>query len=795
MKLVKKILIALLGLILILGMSLYIYLYSTKPQYEGELTIKNISKETNVFFDEFGIPHIYACNEKDALTVLGYVHAQERLWQMELLRRIAPGKLSEIFGSKALDNDKMFLALGIDENSEKAIAKLDKNGKSYKLAMAYLDGINQYLENGKTPIEFILLGIEKKPFTLKDVYNTMGYMAFSFACAQRTDPLMTDLRNKLGDNYMKELGVDLSYNMTKIKTNNNAKTETYLAASKAVADILDSSPFPPFIGSNAWIVGGQKTTSGKILFANDPHISYSQPGTWYEAHINSPEQEIYGYYLAGVPFPLLGHNHQYAYGLTMFENDDADFYQEKKNPNNSNQYKTGQHYEEFTTRRKTIKIKDSTTISLNIKESKHGPIMNGILKDFNPKEPVSFYWIYTHEENKILDAIYTLSHSKNLNQFRKGISYIIAPGLNVMYADAQNNFAWQTSGKLYKMNKDLNPNYILNGANGVDDKHEYLGFDKNPRAINPSWNYVYSANNMPHEIEGYQYPGYYLPEDRAKRIVSLLESKNKWSKDDFKKMIYDDTSIVSEKVAHNFCKWLDKTHLKENEKKALSIMQKWKGTNTTSEIAPTIYNKWIYFYLKETFLDEMGELGFKQFLKTHIMKQSIDNQSQLVHSVWWDNIKTKNRKESRTTILTQSFKETIANLSNQLGDDIWQWQWGKVHQVEYKHPIGSVAIFRPFLNVGIFEAPGSNEVINNVMFYYTDAHHYEISAGPSTRRVIDFSDIENSVSILPTGQSGNPMSKHYNDQAQMYIKGQFRKMKMNKEEIQATSTKLLFKTQ
>ncbi|MFK7115043.1 penicillin acylase family protein [Flavobacterium oreochromis] len=793
MKLVKKILIGLLGLILLLSISIYTYLYTTKPKYEGELTIKNISKETEVFFDEYGIPHIYATNEKDALTVLGYVHAQERLWQMELLRRIAPGKLSELFGSKALDNDKLFLALGIDQNSKKAIAKLDTTSRPYKMAVAYLDGVNQYLEKGATPIEFTLLGIEKKPFTLRDVYNTMGYMAFSFACAQRTDPLMTDLRNKLGPNYMKELGVDLSYNLTKIKTNNNQAIDTYIQASKAVADLIDNSPFPPFIGSNSWIVGPKKSKSGKVLFANDPHISYSQPGTWYEAHMYSPEHEIYGYFLAGVPFPLLGHNRKYAYGLTMFENDDADFYQEKLNPKNPKQYKTPNGYKEFKNRQEKIKIKDTTTVILNLKETHHGVVLNGILKDFNPSDPISFYWVYTQSENKILDAVYALSHAKNLDDFRKGISYIAAPGLNIMYGDAENNFAWQTSGKLYKFKKGVNPNYILDANNGVDDQLEFLNFDKNPRAINPSWNYVYSANNMTNQIDGYSYPGYYLPEDRAKRIVSLLESKTKWSKEDFSKMLNDHTSVVSATVAHNFAQWIDKNQLDPIQKEALLILQNWKGTNNVSDIAPTIYNKWIYFYLKNTYQDEMGELGFKQFIKTHVAKQCIDNQSRLEQSIWWDDITTPHKKESRKDILTKSFKNALDNLVSQLGRTITDWQWGKVHKVEYKHPIGSLALFRPFFNIGVFQAPGSNEVINNVMFYYTDQDHYEISAGPSTRRVIDFADIENSLSILPTGQSGNPMSKHYNDQAQMYIDGKFRKMLLNKKEIESKSTKLIFK--
>ncbi|WP_444660304.1 penicillin acylase family protein [Flavobacterium columnare] len=792
MKLVKKILIALLGVILVLGVSIYAYLYSTKPKYEGELTIENISKETDVFFDEYGIPHIYAANEKDALTVLGYVHAQERLWQMELLRRIAPGKLSELFGAKALDNDKLFLALGIDQNSQQAIAKLDTKSKPYKMAMAYLDGVNQYLKKGSTPVEFTLLGIEKKPFTLRDVYNTIGYMAFSFACAQRTDPLMTDLKNKLGTEYMKELGLDLSYNSTKIKSTNN-QVDTYLKASKAVADLIDNSPFPPFIGSNSWVVGPEKSVSGKVLFANDPHISYSQPGTWYEAHIHSPEYEMYGYFLAGVPFPLLGHNRQYAYGLTMFENDDADFYQETINPLNPKQYKTTNGYKEFSTRKEKINIKDSATVVLNLKETHHGVVLNEVLKDFNPSQSVSFYWIYTQKENKILDALHSLSHAKNLEDFRKGVSYITAPGLNIMYGDAQNNFAWQTSGKLYKLKKGVNPNYILEGSNGIDDQLEFLDFNKNPRAINPSWNYIYSANNMAHEIDGYPYPGYYLPEDRAKRIVHLLESKSKWSKEDFSKMLNDHTSDVSATVAHNFIQWIDKGQLTIKEKEALSILQKWKGANTISDVAPTIYNKWIYFYLKATYQDEMGELGFKQFLKTHIVKQCIDNQSRVEESIWWDDITTTHKKESRKDILTKSFKKALDNLINQLGPTISDWQWGKVHQVEYKHPIGSLALFRPFFNVGLFQASGSNEVINNVMFYYTDEDHYDISAGPSTRRIIDFADIENSLSILPTGQSGNPMSKHYKDQAQMYINGQFRKMLLNKKEIKSKSTKLVFK--
>jgi penicillin amidase len=197
-------------------------------------------------------------------------------------------------------------------------------------------------------------------------------------------------------------------------------------------------------------------------------------------------------------------------------------------------------------------------------------------------------------------------------------------------------------------------------------------------------------------------------------------------------------------------------------------------------------------YLKNTFEDELGKAGFKQFLTTHVMKQMIAGQITNDNSLWWDNILTKNKKETRKEILSQSFKEAVVTLEKQLGNSVSDWTWNKVHVVEYEHPLGKVAALRKIFNVGPFEVSGSNEVINNQMFDYTNEGKYVVKGGPSTRRIVDFSDVENSWSILPTGQSGNPLSSHYSDQATMYNQGKFRKMKMNKEEIIGTSTKLVF---
>ena len=792
MKTVKKAFLAILILLILIAVIAFAFLLYTKPKYEGNQSLSGLSKPTTVYIDDYGIPHIYADSQKDAMTTLGYVHAQDRLWQMELMRRIAPGRLSEIFGNPVLKTDMFFAGIGIDENSKQAVANLDKNSQTYILANAYLDGINQYIEQGTTPVEMRLLDINPEKFTLKDVYNIFGFMSFSFAMAQKTDPLLTDIRDRFGMDYLKDFGIQGEFGTKQLKSYKGQYKE-YAAISKSVASLLETSPVPAFIGSNSWVIGGAKTKNGKVILANDPHIMYSQPGTWYEAHIVCPDYEMYGYYIAGTPFPLLGHNRNYAYGLTMFENDDVDFFAEEDNPNDEHQYKTQEGYKNYTYKQKIIKVKDSADVKLNVKTSQHGPVVNGLLEGLKSDKSVAMSWIYTQQKNQILDAVYELSHAKNLESFHKNIELIKAPGLNIMYGDAKGNIAWITSGKLYKVDKSVNTNLILNGANGIDDKKEWLPFAKNPAAINPTWNYVYTSNNQPEAIDGYLYPGYYLPKDRAMRIDGLLAPKNNWTKEDVSKMIVDNTSATAKTIVANMTKPLNASNFSENEKHAVTILKEWKATHNLEDIAPSIYNKWIYFYLKATFEDEFGIDNFNLLLSTHIIKQVIENQSKNASSVWWDNINTKSKKETQSEILTQSFKEAVASLENQLGSDVNQWQWEKVHKVAFQHPIGKLKLFSKFFNVGSFPVAGTNEVINNQLFIYSDDAEINTKGGPSTRRIIDFSDIENSWSVLPTGQSGNPLSKHYDDQTELFIEGKFRKMKLNKKEIEATSTKLIFK--
>ena len=794
MKTLKKITLLLLGLLLLALLIGVVVVQSLKPDYSGDKSLSNLEQKVEVYYDTYGIPHIYGETELDAFRTLGYVHAQDRLWQMELLRRVGSGRLSEVFGKDLLATDKFFLNLGIDEASKKTVATIDKTKESIQLAEAYINGINQFIADGPTPVEFYLTGIDKTNFSLEDVYNTMGYMAFSFAMAHKTDPLLSNITHKLGPAYLKDLeihsGADLQW-IKNYKPSSKDSIQNTITAS--VTQALGKLDLPLFEGSNSWVIGAAKTKSGKVILANDPHIGFSQPAVWYEAHLETPTYSKYGYHMAGIPFALLGHNRSLAYGITMFENDDVDFYYEENNPENENQYATENGWAAYERITKTIKVKDSTEVSFTYKKSIHGPLLTGVPELVTYERPVAMSWIYTQMKNKGLDAFYELGKASDLAEFKKALPKLHAPGLNIMYGDAQNNIGWFATAQLYEIPEDVHTKMVFESGKGLPVQKVLLDFSKNPQAVNPPWNYVYSANNQPDAVAGMLYPGYYLPENRGKRIVELLAPKDDWDASSTSDMILDVTSPISPNVVKDFTKLMDVSALGDTQLKVLDMLGQWQGDYPLESVSGTIYTRWIYYFLKNTFQDELGDELFQQFLATHLHKRVIAPMAAKSNSVWWDDVNTEDKVETQKNIVEDAFKKAIASLETDFGQEIAEWTWDKVHTLEHPHPIGQVEALRSFFNVGPFPVSGTREVINNMYFGYDEEGFYETTSGPSTRRIIDFSDIENSKSILPTGQSGNPFSAHYKDQAEMYIQGKFRKMMMNETEIKNSKEILIFR--
>jgi len=484
---------------------------------------------------------------------------------------------------------------------------------------------------------------------------------------------------------------------------------------------------------------------------------------------------------------------QSAYGMTMFENDDIDFYFEETHPTDTTQYKSETGWEKYQYVTKSIKVKGESDHSFSFKKTNKGPVLNGIADQITDERPIAMWWTYTDTENEVIESLYSMSNASSIEELAAALPKFHAPGLNIMYGDAKGNVAWWATAKLHHVPDSVHTKFVQTNAAAYPAKKTYLDFSQNPKSINPPSNYVYSANNQPAAINGSLYPGYYLPENRAKRIVSLIEPKNDWTKEEAQQMITDITSAVNPSILTDLTNALDISTLSKTDLELLDHMKAWKGDYPLQNISGTVYHRWLYWVQRNTFSDEMGLERFEDFLSTHMSKRVIAPLVEKPESIWWDDINTPEKKESRQDIVQQAFKQAVESLQNDFGPDFKTWTWDKVHIIEHEHPIGQVAALRSFFNVGPFPIHGTREVINNLSFSYNETGMYKVGAGPSTRRIIDFSDVENSMSILPTGQSGNPFSRHYEDQAEMYVKGEFRKMMMNDAEIKQSESVLTLK--
>ncbi|MCF6242493.1 MAG: penicillin acylase family protein [Bacteroidales bacterium] len=794
MAIIKRIFIYILLVIIGLIIGTFIYMQGQKPDYDGKLSLKGLNDKVDVYFDKWGIPHIYALNRHDAYMALGYVHAQERLFQMEMMRRVASGKLAEILGKDLVETDKFFRSLMLKKTAKESIeTHFNDHPQIAEAAKAYIEGINEYIDEGSFPVEFVMIGIPKEHFSVEDMYMIAGYMAYTFQAAFNIDPLMSKIKQKLGDKYLKGFALNYIPGTERIPVFQNI--DSSLAFADKINKILTDLPVPLLVGSNSWVLSPQKSKSGKVLFANDTHIAYAQPAVWYEAQITYPGYSIYGNYLAGVPFALLGHNRNIAWGLTMFENDDLDMFREKLNPDNPNQVRFKDHWEDLQIIKETIKVKDAEDIDFTIKVSRHGPIMTDVLANAKGiKDPIAVWWTFNQTKTQILEAFYKINHAKNVYDVAQAASLIATPGLNVMCGDKEGNIGWWAAAKLIKRPAHVQANLILDGSSGKDEFLGFYDFKDNPQAINPPQAYVYSANNQPDTTVDILYPGYYAPEDRANRIVSKLNQDKKWDIESLKEMQTDVISKLHAEEAHKILALIDKSKLDNLSVQAYELLEKWDGNHQTKDIAPVIFYKLLYKILKNTFEDELGVNDFEKIVSTHMMQRTYPALFSNDSSLWWDNINTE-KIEKRRDIFNLSFTQSIEELKKQLGENINEWKWEKVHTLEHLHPIGRQGgILAKIFNVGWQGVFGGNQVINNIDFHFNGSGLYKATYGPSQRTLIDFADLDNALSVIPTGQSGRIMSKHYDDQAPLYNTGKYRKQMMNKDEIIKTAEgKLILK--
>lgn len=785
MKIFKRLIAFFIVLLVLLFIGVWFYLQYQKPSYEGVVSHLELNEKVEVYFDAYGIPHVYANNLEDAYKVLGYLHAQDRLFQMDLLRRAGGGRLSEIFGPEVLEADKYFRTIGITQKAKKDLVSIEKkmaNTEQEAIIKSYLSGINTYIKEGVWPVEYTLLGVDPEEFTMINLLETAGYMTNSFAFTLRTEPVVDYvLRNFPDSSYLKGMDIIYDPSHTSIPRYNNADSVVAELAIK-VANVLDGLPLPVFQGSNSWVLAPSRSESGKVLFANDTHIKFSQPAVWYESHIEYPGFSFYGNFFPGIPFAPVGHNKNIAWGLTMFENDDADLFYETIDSINNKYLYDGVWYD-IERVDEVINIKGQEPLIYQVRSTQNGPIVTDFLQGEFEK-PISYWWTYSHVDNTLMDAFYGLNTAKNIVDAEKAASLIYAPGLNVNYGDSEGNIAWWAAAKMIKRPKGMESMLIHDGTDPKQQLTEYWDFSENPHSINPPWGYIYSANNQPGIMpDSTWYPGYYAPDNRAKRITQLIDSKKVWNAKEMKSISRDVTSVVERDVNASLCLLVNNSELDQSEQDALKWLNEWSGSHYKNDPRPILYYRWLQILIEDVYKDEFGETYFKTFTMAHRLKRSYPKVFTDSKSLWWDNVNTK-EVEDASLLSTAAFKEAIERCKTDWGSDYRNWQWGQAHQLYFVHPLGKVDALKNIFNVGPFEAPGGNETINNAGIYLASEEKVNVAQfGPQMRIIIDFSDIKHSLSISPSGQSGNFMSDHYSDQAQMFVDGKFRKQLMDKEII------------
>lgn len=792
MKILKRILLGLIALVLLIVIIGYVYLQTTKPSYSGELTLDGLNEPVEVLYDEYGVPHIYAQNDEDAYYALGYVHAQDRLFQMEMIRRAAGGRLAEVLGPDLLKTDKLFRTLGINkfakEHAEKYLSS--DTAAFQKAAHAYQKGINQFIKTGKTPLEFTIIGIPKEEFKPEDIYLAVGFMSFGFAEGLRVDPVLEKIRNELGEEYLKDLAVQTPANAVRIKNfSGPVKHNTTDSLISFVSDALEKIPVPLWQGSNGWVISGDRTASGFPILANDTHIGFAQPAVWYEAHMEVPGFRFYGHHIAGIPFGLLGQNAFCGWGLTMFENDDTDFFTEETNEEGKVKYKG--EWVDLQWRKELIKVKGQMDVEITIPVTPHGNMINEVIDFTEESKPTALSWVLNHETNQALQAAYNLNHSKTFQDVEHAASLFSSPGLNLMYGDVEGNIAWWAVAKLPVRPAHVASKFFLDGRSGKDDYLGFYDFSKNPHAVNPPWGYVYSANNQPDSVDGILYPGYYYPRSRAGRVEELISQEKKWTIEDIKTVHLDVTSDMHADIAHEIAAVL-KSINKSEYNFITTPLETWSGEHGADQTTPSIYNNLLSQIMRKAIADEISDKAFESLSATSILKNSYEQFIKNENSPWWDNRNTE-AKETRAIIVENATQKTIELLTQICGKNPDDWKWGKIHTLTHKHALNAVKPLRGFFNVGNFEVSGGSEVINNLHYKLDTTGYFYVDGGPALRKITDFSNIEQGETVSPTGQSGNVMSAHYSDQAELFATGKSRKMMMNRDEIKSHSTILILK--
>ncbi len=795
--------------IILLALAALFYLYRRPlPQVSGSLKVKGLKAPVEVIRDKWGVPHIYAGNADDLFFAQGYVHAQDRLWKMELNRRIAHGRLAEIFGAIAFETDHMLRAVGLSRAARADVTRAD--AETMRMLEAYAKGVNAFVEANanRLPLEFILLGFKPEPWTPLDTIAWGKMMALNLSSNWAEEILNAALIGRVGPERAAKLRGEYPAGNPIILPDQSfaALMDQTLAQFREAKKWLPAGFGASGGMSNNWVVDGAKTVTGKPLLANDPHLALQMPSIWYENHLVSPELQVTGVSFPGVPAVVIGHNEHIAWGFTNSFFDVQDLFVEKFDPDDPTQYEYKGKWEKAEFAREEIRVKgEAAARAVAIVTTRHGPIINPI-SAITAKQPAAIALRWTaHDEGNLQRAIMRINRARNWGEFCDALRDWTVPSQNMVYADREGNIGFYTPGNMPTRAKPT----PLTPVPGWTGEYEWTGrvpHDELPHALNPKQHYIVSANN---QMVGKEYPHYLAAETmngfRARRIEDMLTAKEKLSADDFARMQID----LYCAPAKPFCELLTKlsaeildqpalSAAKDKARQALDGVKNWDYVLSADSAAATVYEVTQYYAVRRVFEPWLGDLtdhfigvGFRPILSdmvvTYMDRSMLILQSILIKDEreWFKS--ADGEPLTRVAILALALSDAIAYLQKAVGGDASGWAWGKVHPASFPHPMGAVKPLDKIFNRGPYPYGGDPHTVWQASWVPKLPIQPDGGFTPSYRQIVDLSDWDASRAIHTTGQSGHPASKHYDDMIPMWLKGEYHPMLWAREKVEANA--------
>jgi penicillin G amidase len=740
----------------------YLWLRQSLPQVDGAIEVAGLEAPVTIVRDRWAIPHIEAERLLDASFALGFVHAQDRLWQMEFQRRLGAGRLAEILGAAALPSDRFMRTLGLYRQAEASLAHLAPDTVAW--LEAYAAGVNAYLatRTGPLPPEFLILRHgEVAPWRPADSLVWLRVMALDLATNYRDELARVRLARRLSKEQIADLWPPYPASAP-ITLAELARVVPW----DQLAAVLPSAP-PGGIGSNAWVVDPARSTTGGALLANDPHLHLQAPGVWYLAQLETPELALAGATLPGIPAVVLGHNGTIAWGFTNTGADTQDLFVERVDPEDPARYLTPGGSAPFAVREELIEIAGGAPVALSVRATRHGPVLSDLLPGaaalFGADHVVALAWSAPAEDDLTIQALLGIDRARNWSEFVVALRAVGAPMQNILYADASGHIGFIAPGRV-PIRKHGDGRSPVPGWTGEYDWTGWVPFDALPRALDPADGVLFNANNR---IVPPDYP-YLLTADweapyRARRLAQLLE-RGPFAPADFQTMQADLLSLLAEDLLPVM---LTAEPSGPAAAAAMARLKAWDRVMRADAVEPLIFAAWYRELSRLIYADEMSDM-FDAFW--HVRPQFME----LVltgRQIWCDDIRTE-PIETCTGLAVAALDAALLDLSRRFGDDPDAWRWGDAHVARMTHPVfADQPLLGPLFDIQA--ASGGDSVTVDVGHFDPGNQRWPFASthAPTYRAIYDLADLDASRFVTATGQSGNPLSRHYRDLTTLWVSG------------------------